>query len=341
MPKRSFAPGEVLTAANVNEYLSTSRNVIINGAFDIWQRGTSGFSTNTGAFNADRWQFFGDGSGWTKAITRETFTPGAAPVAGYEGQYFWRFAQTVAGTGGANNVFIHKIEDVRTFAGQTVTLSFWAKADAARTVTPSFVQNFGSGGSASVFTSTTSASLTTSWQRFAFTVTLPAITGKTIGSSNYVEIDWYLPVNTTQRIDIWGVQFEEGSTATPFSRATPNIQSELAACQRYYWRAISGNGQLVGNSMTYSSTAGYCTVRLPVTMRTAPSIEVSSGTNHFQFEQNGGGPLVSTLNLGTFFGVDAVGVGANNSVGFSGTAGHAGWLRSFSADARLSFSAEL
>jgi hypothetical protein len=93
--------------------------------------------------------------------------------------------------------------------------------------------------------------------------------------------------------------------------------------------------------MTYSSTAGYSAVRFPVSMRSAPTIEVSSGTNHFQFEQNGGGPLVTTLNLATFSGQDAVGVGASNAVGFSGTAGHAGWLRSFSADARLSFTAEL
>ena len=139
MPKRNFAAGEVLTAVNVNTYLTGTKNYIINGAFDFWQRGTSGFSTNTGAYNADRWAFYGDGSGWTKAITQQTFTPGTAPVAGYEGQYFWRFNQSVAGSGGANNVLIYKVEDVRSLAGQAVTLSFWAKADAARTVTPSFV----------------------------------------------------------------------------------------------------------------------------------------------------------------------------------------------------------
>lgn len=277
MPKRNFAAGEVLTAANVNTYLSGTKNYIINGAFDFWQRGTSGFSTNSGAYNADRWSFYGDGSGWTKAITQQTFTPGTAPVAGYEGQYFWRFNQSVAGSGGANNVLIYKVEDVRSLAGQAVTLSFWAKADAARTVTPSFVQNFGSGGSSSVTTAAaSSASLTTSWQRFSFTVTMPAVTGKTIGTSSYVEIDWYLPVNTTQTIDIWGVQLEEGSTATPFSRAASTLQGELAACQRYFWRTYGPVN--IGQSTPFDTSNVQCSVKLPVTMRIKPSSLDWTGT---------------------------------------------------------------
>ena len=87
------------------------KNKIINGDFGVWQRGTSGFGLGA-AFNADRWAFYRDGSGATEAITQQTFTPGTAPVSGYEGQYFWRYAATVAGTGATERSLYTKIEDI-------------------------------------------------------------------------------------------------------------------------------------------------------------------------------------------------------------------------------------
>jgi hypothetical protein len=81
---------------------ASSGNFVINGAMEIWQRGTS-FSTyvSGGLFHtADRWATQRDGSGATVTTSQQTFTPGSAPVAGYESQYFIRVAQSVAGTGG-------------------------------------------------------------------------------------------------------------------------------------------------------------------------------------------------------------------------------------------------
>ena len=60
---------------------------------------------------------------------------------------------------------IQKVEDVRTFAGQTVTISFWAKAASSLTLTPTLSQEFGSGGSGAVDTAGTAASVTTSWMK--------------------------------------------------------------------------------------------------------------------------------------------------------------------------------
>jgi len=157
-------------------------NAIINGAFDIWQRGTSFSNPVSGSYTADRFMYVGDGSGATRTISQQTFTPGTAPVTGYEGQFFFRYATTVAGSGSTYNGFQQRIEDVRAFAGQTVTVSFWAKADAARSVSVSLTQSFGSGGSGSIETSFGTASVTTSWTRFSFSVAIPSITGKTIGA---------------------------------------------------------------------------------------------------------------------------------------------------------------
>lgn len=257
---------------------AAGKNKIINGNFGIWQRGTSGFSLGA-AFNADRWAFYRDGSGATDAVTQQTFTPGTAPVAGYEGQFFWRYAATVAGTGATERSLYTKMEDVRTFAGQTVTLSFWAKADAARTLSLLLIQNFGSGGSAQVTTTLTSQAITTSWARYSVTASIPSISGKTVGTSSNLQLTIGLPVNVVQTIDIWGVQLEAGSVATPFQTASGGSpQAELAMCQRYYWRTANSSLYAhIGFVRVASSTAGDAYIQFPVAMRTAPtSIDFST-----------------------------------------------------------------
>jgi hypothetical protein len=217
-------------------YGQAGKNKIINGDFGIWQRGTSFSNPANGDYTTDRFKISYNGTGATRTVSQQTFTPGTAPVAGYEGQFFYRVAQTVAGTGQTFlTPVIHRIEDVRTFAGQTVTLSFWAKAGASISISGGLVQNFGSGGSGSVNTSVGTHNLTTSWQRFTATVSIPSLTGKTIGTSSFLELYFDSGSPTTvQTLDFWGFQLEYGSKATPFETATGTIQGELAACQRYF-----------------------------------------------------------------------------------------------------------
>lgn len=251
---------------------SAGKNVIINGAFNIWQRGTS-FTPAASAvtYTADRFLANRNGSG-TVTVSQQTFTPGTAPVSGYEGQYFFRFNQSVAGSGATYSNFSTRVEDVRTLAGQTATLSFWAKTDSARSITVGIGQNFGSGGSSGVYPSTTSISLTTSWQRFTITQSIGSVSGKTIGAGSYVDVYWEMPLNATSTIDIWGVQLEAGSVATAFQTATGTLQGELAACQRYYYR-LSGDGfyTAFGHGYAYSTTGAAFFIPLPVTMRVKPS----------------------------------------------------------------------
>jgi hypothetical protein len=270
------------------------KNKIINGKLDVWQRGTSFSNPANEAYLADRFNIVFDGSGSTRTVSQQTFTPGTAPVSGYEGSYFIRMAQTVAGSGGTYLGFNQRIEDVRTFAGQTVTLSFWAKADATRTVLPNLQQNFGSGGSTTVNITSgfTSTNLTTSWARYTFTVSIPSISGKTIGTSSFLQLYFGFAANTVQTVDIWGVQLEAGSSATDFQTATGTIQGELSACQRYYVRYTNGvtNGPVVPvTSYAVNTTLVDTMVSLPVQMRVQPSVldysniqisVVSSGTGY-------------------------------------------------------------
>jgi hypothetical protein len=266
---------------------AAGKNKIINGDFGIWQRGTTFTNPSPTAYTADRWQIEHDGTGATRTVSQQTFTPGAAPVAGYEGQYFYRYAVTAIGTGNTYQDFRYNQEDVRTLAGQTATISFWAKADASRVVNLLYRTVYGTGGSAANQFSAGSVTLTTSWVRYSITYAVPSVSGLTIGAGSYAAWIFRPIAATAQTIDVWGVQVEAGSVATAFQTATGTIQGELSAAQRYYQRFGAKNGQTVGLNATYgtgfttSSTGVNITVPFPVTMRTTPtSIEYANITSY-------------------------------------------------------------
>ena len=270
------------TGGAVSPYVA-GKNKIINGDFNIWQRGAGPF-TSFGNYTADRFQMGGDGG--SSSVTQQTFTPGTAPVSGYEGQYFIRMVTTVSGS---NNLYmIQRVEDVRTFANQTVTLSYWAKcASGTVTSTPLFVQSFGSGGSgAVVFNASNSATITTSWQRFTHTLSVPSIAGKTVGTGSYLEAQ-IIRFASSATVDLWGVQMEAGSVATAFQTATGTLSGELEACQRYFYASTVSN---IWGGNTVSSSTYYTTIAYKVTMRAQPTLAfVSVGSNSFA----SGAPTIS------------------------------------------------
>jgi hypothetical protein len=256
-----------------NGPLAGMRNAIINGNFDIWQRGTSFASPTNANYTADRWKVQFNNTGATRTLSRQSFALGQTDVPG-EPTYFMRFDQSVAGSGGTFTQLDQYIESVRTFAGQQVTISFWAKA-AASTTMPSvaFQQLFGTGGSPSSLNQTTAGSslaLTTTWQKFSYQVTLPSISGKTLGTDNNdaLIVVFFMPLNATFTIDIAQVQVEPGPVATPFERRP--IGTELALCQRYY---EAGSVSFCWNAGTPTDIK--VTRAFVVTKRAAPTI---SGT---------------------------------------------------------------
>ena len=264
------------------------KNLIINGGFDVWQRGTSfGLS----AVTADRWKA---STGTTGTISRQNFTVGQTDVPN-EPEFYLSYNKT----GTADYVhFYHPIEGVRNGAGQQVTLSFYAKADASTTTKINLVQNFGSGGSTAVTTSAgANETFTTSWQRFTKTVTLPSISGKTIGTSNYLRLDFFFGnqiSSWTGTVDIANVQLEIGSTATAFEHRS--YGEELALCQRYFHRhdvnkATGGMAFVSGQVQT--TTEFYGAYTHPVQMRTAPTYSVSSATA-FRVLHNGVAPATTS-----------------------------------------------
>ena len=260
--------------------ISGFRNAIINGDMRINQRGVTSTTTD-GTFCFDRWKM--NNSGGTCTYTAQTFTLGNA-ISGYEPTNHARIVTSGQSTSGHFAMLRQNIEDVRTFAGQTVTVSFWAKAASGTPkVALELEQNFGSGGSPSSATTTYAGQVTlsTSWARYSLTVTMPSISGNTIGTtantshvlcSLFVSAgsDWNARTGTlgiqSNTFDIWGVQAEKGTVATPFEQRP--IGTELALCQRYYYKSpyvvspyiLFNTGNIMSGSFDF-----------PVRMRVAPS----------------------------------------------------------------------
>jgi hypothetical protein len=257
--------------------LSGFRNAIINGNFDIWQRGTSFSNPTAGAYTADRWVLNYNGSGATRTISRQLFTLGQTDVPG-EPQYFLRYAQTAAGSGGTFNVLTQRIEGVRTFAGQTITISFYAKATTNITTSINLFQNFGTGGSpsATTFINGGNISVGTTFTKYSSTITIPSITGKTIGTNNndHFVLDIALPLNTTFTFDIAQVQIERGPVATPFERRP--IGTELNLCYRYFQQLGNVVYATIGSGVQQSTTASGINVPLLQPVRTNPIISFNA-----------------------------------------------------------------
>jgi hypothetical protein len=250
------------TAGSLAGYLDflPNRNRIINGAFDVWQRGGGGFIATDGMYTADQWRYAQTGAGGTHTVTRVDQPTGSTLIGGMNPRYYLRLSNTVIGSATAQ-IIGQRIEDVRTLAGEQCTLSAWIKGTAT-SITAKAVQNFGTGGSPSSAVTTTlgTATPTTSWVRLHVHFTMPSLSGKTIGSAenSFVEIQFDCGASLGT-LDLWGVQLEQNTTQTAFERES--IQQTIAKCQRYYEKSynlntVAGTITNDGAFVCYGSTDG-------------------------------------------------------------------------------------
>jgi hypothetical protein len=278
---------------NVNNVVGKNR--IINGNFDFWQRGTTAsYSSTVNQYLADRWLMRTTST--TNATTsQQSFTVGQTDVPNNP-KYFYRW-DTTSYTAG-NGVLEQRIEDVSTFAGNTCTLSFWAKCNTAQTLNNSYLQVFGTGGSATVATETGSPfSLTTAWQKFTVAVTLPSISGKTIaGGDDYLALRFTMPAAVCT-VDIAQVQLEAGSSATEFEHRPYGM--ELSLCQRYLPAFVSSstNSTLPGIATALGTNVNFI-FNHPVPARVKGTGVTVSGATHFNFSNNDGNSSSTAVSFG-------------------------------------------
>jgi hypothetical protein len=273
-----------------NNAMFAGKNKIINGGFDIWQRGTSiAFGASAYQYMADRWRFvrgsFAAGATFSRQSTNDTTN---LPNV----QYCARVQRDSGNTSTQYLEMTNALETINSipFVGKTVTISFYARAGAnysssANGLVVTVASGTGTDQPYNSFTGITSvigpetATLTTTWQRFSYTGTV-GLTATQLGV-----LFRYNPVGTAGANDyyeITGVQLEQGSIATSFvPSGGGNIQSELALCQRYYEKSYghsvfpgsnSTDGYVTGvNSSDGNQITGW---RYAVTKRSTPSTRI-------------------------------------------------------------------
>jgi hypothetical protein len=254
------------------------RNLIINGDMRIAQRGTSFTADNV--YTLDRWKS-ADGTGGTPArtLSQQTFTLGQTDVP--NAYYYLQHNQTGASTNG-NASLVQRIEDVTQFDGQTITISFYAKADASMNINIRLLQDFGTGGSPSAAVEVSEiVSIGTSWTKYTVTKTLGSLSGKTLGTdgvnTSYLTVNIDFQPTTTFVFDVTLFQLELGTEATPFENLPYDV--ELAMCQRYYFKVgPSSAGDRVAIGYAALSTLSDVLFVFPVTMRDAPTALEQTGT---------------------------------------------------------------
>jgi len=314
----------------------TGRNRVINGDFQIWQRGTS--QTTAGYGSADRWRL--NVSGATLTGSQGTFTDGQTAVPGNPRFYL---ALDVT-TGNDNAGWFHRLEGTHEFANDVYTLSFWAKSATPRAMTVG-ANSYDSSADTFDETHTVSPSTftpTSSWQKFTFKVTFSNMS--TLGSFASGDFTAFFITQGSDtstaawKLDLALVQFEKGDKATPFEHRS--FGEELQRCQRFFTRVPTIDGStayaFLATGMATDTTAVDIPISFPVTMRANPTLTTSGSMRVY----NGGTVNPSagiTLNSATNYAAtvrvptgsvlttkDAILVGLNNDV-----------------DANFQFSAEL
>jgi len=277
---------------------SDFRNKIINGQFNIDQRGDGSTGYTADGYTLDRWQL-DEGTGEACTIGQGSFTLGQTDVPGNPENYL----EWARGTAGSSlSKVSQRIEGVETLSGETVTRTFWVKASAATELRPMARQVFGTGGSPSstVTVTGTEVSVTTSWTKVSVSFSLPSVSGKTLGSNDddYLEISFerdHDDTNATATVDIANVSLVKGdATAEADPGAWRDTATEGFMCKRYFTMlanhdtSTEANGnEMFCNAFYESASQARGMVYLPVEMRAAPSLISPTITNGYKIRVSG------------------------------------------------------
>jgi hypothetical protein len=254
-----------------------SPNYVINGGFDIWQRGTS--LTNSTSYLADRWLVTQNTSG--TQCNQSRVTANLPDKLGYALRVQQTSAVTIVEYGARQFI---EAQNCNSLAGKNVTLSFWYRSNKVGTHAARISTLTRANGGVSQnlpFTVSTANTWTkysltfssflgiTSWSvsdiDWGALVDVGFRTGGEVGFTSLAANDWF---------EITGVQLEEGSVATTFRRSGNTIQEELANCQRYYLRwsgGTGGNVAPISGFIAYNTADGFCSVMFPTAMRIPPT----------------------------------------------------------------------
>jgi hypothetical protein len=359
-----FSDGSTQTAAASPYGL---KNRIINGDMVIDQRNAGASVSNANGFITDRWslskydptggsysgQQVSDAPTGFKNSLKVTVTSSITQSA----DQYWQAFQIIEG---------YNIADLGfgTSSPSQITVSFWVKSSVTGTYSIAFY-NEGVGSVTRAYVTTYVINTANTWEQKSVTITGDGASGAGYwGSTNNAGLGLYFDlgcgtnqqatantwasgnvrrVSGTIRLmntssatwQITGVQLERNTTATPFEWLP--YGTELALCQRYFQVIVSGSGYF-SNASAQTSTNAFGMYTLPVTMRTAPTGSVVTGTNYYRFLANDTDDFVDSVYVN---GQSTNNVIIGNSTQISNTQGRPGVFTAQNAASFVAAQAEL
>lgn len=315
---------------NTSVPLSGFRNFIINGSFDVWQRGSS-VSTRGGGltdYGPDRWRFGNNSTAAQYTLSRVANTS-AAPCA-----YAMRLTSAFSNAGLNGIEYVMEYLDVAKLWGNFLTLSFWVRASTSITVSTAIgtgtltndsYPGVGNGLTGAVSLGGSNFSVTTSWQRVSLTTS--SIVATSAGQLRVILFGAASPASGVW-VEFAGVQLEAGSQPTPFEQRP--VMTEIAMCQRYYEKSYdidttpatnTNNGLYLVTSTSEGNGQVYVNCSFKVPKRTAAytiTPYLNTGTvNQWTYFRNGVAGSVVTA-ASTYYG--------HNSFGMYTSSIGAGWV---------------
>ena len=291
------------------------RNLIINGAMNVAQRGASVTIANTGAFSSPDHFRIQHNANTTSTVEQVSDVPASSNF-----KYSLKFTNGAGETrdGGDYARLYTRLEGydtdhlkLGTSAAKGFTLQFWVKSSLTGTFGVGFAGH--DNGSNGVYSASYTISAANTWEYKTITVPAATITAGiwTHTNGTAMSIHWDLgegPTRSTSvgwnaggnggqmgltngvklvettgaTLNLTGVKLEEGAIATEFDHRS--YAEELALCQRYYHRSPTGvSYSYLGSGSAISSNSANVIYTLPVEMRSAPTF---SASGNFQLNSN-------------------------------------------------------
>ena len=322
----------------------TLRNKLIDGKFDFWLGGTA--QTGNGYGSSTMWanNIHPSATGFYRTVSRQPLIPGVdlpaieVPTA----RYFHRtvITDSLADPTAFCTSFVG-VEDVRTLAGKTATLSFYARADSTRKVFWDFAQLFGSGGSAQVNTHcSTVLTLSNVWKRYVMTFNVPSLAGKAIGTDDWWGISFFYSAGAASLLatrcpglgqqagtfDVACVQLEEGAVATPFEELPWSVSSPLVSRYFQQWAGVDIHLAIPAYVSPSATTQLNAYPAYSVPMRKAPTVSSNLTDGNFGSPPEAGqwGYVLDGIQWGTrtgnFYSFGLSGLGSGLRVGILASA---------------------